>query len=178
MLDTMLERAKHEKSVDIYGHVTCLRSQRNYMVQTEDQYMFVYDAVLEGVFSGNTEVPARNLYAHIQRLMNTGVDGLTLMEAEFKVGGVVGGGVGGVVGRCCWCVGGCYCWVLGGAVGCWVVLLGVEWCCWVLGGVVGWSCWVLGGVVGWYCWVLGGVVKGLGVIVFWFGWLVTDVVRR
>ena len=35
VIDSMLERIKHEKTVDIYGHVTCLRAQRNYMVQTE-----------------------------------------------------------------------------------------------------------------------------------------------
>ena len=43
----MLERMKHEKTVDVYGHVTCLRAQRNYMVQTEDQYIFIHDALLE-----------------------------------------------------------------------------------------------------------------------------------
>lgn len=33
VIDAMLERAKNERSVDIYAHVTCLRAQRNYMVQ-------------------------------------------------------------------------------------------------------------------------------------------------
>lgn len=33
VIDAMIERLKYEKSVDIYGHVTCLRAQRNYMVQ-------------------------------------------------------------------------------------------------------------------------------------------------
>ena len=36
-IDSMLERIRAEGSVDVYGHVTCLRAQRNYMVQTEDQ---------------------------------------------------------------------------------------------------------------------------------------------
>jgi len=31
----MLERVKHENTVDIYGHVTVLRTQRNFMVQKE-----------------------------------------------------------------------------------------------------------------------------------------------
>ncbi len=33
VIDAMLERIKHEKTVDIYGHVTLMRAQRNYMVQ-------------------------------------------------------------------------------------------------------------------------------------------------
>lgn len=33
VIDSMIERMRHEKTVDIYGHVTCLRAQRNYMVQ-------------------------------------------------------------------------------------------------------------------------------------------------
>ena len=56
VIDSMLERMKHEKTVDVYGHVTCLRAQRNYMVQTEDQYIFIHDALLEAALSGSTEV--------------------------------------------------------------------------------------------------------------------------
>ncbi|XP_024229408.1 receptor-type tyrosine-protein phosphatase delta isoform X35 [Oncorhynchus tshawytscha] len=85
VIDAMLERIKHEKTVDIYGHVTLMRAQRNYMVQTEDQYVFIHDALQEAVTCGTTEVPARNLYAYIQKL--TGIEGgenVTGMELEFK----------------------------------------------------------------------------------------------
>ena len=82
----MLERIKHEKTVDIYGHVTCLRAQRNYMVQTEEQYIFIHEALLDAVTSGNTEVLARNLYAHIQKLTQLEAnETITPMESEFKV---------------------------------------------------------------------------------------------
>ncbi|XP_037325975.2 protein tyrosine phosphatase receptor type Fa isoform X3 [Pungitius pungitius] len=85
VIEAMLERMKHEKSVDIYGHVTCMRAQRNYMVQTEDQYIFIHEALLEAATSGNTEVPARNLYAHIQKLAQTPPgETVTAMELEFK----------------------------------------------------------------------------------------------
>ncbi|XP_043833009.1 receptor-type tyrosine-protein phosphatase S isoform X20 [Dromiciops gliroides] len=85
VIDAMLERIKPEKTVDIYGHVTLMRSQRNYMVQTEDQYSFIHDALLEAVACGNTEVPARNLYSYIQKLaqVETG-EHVTGMELEFK----------------------------------------------------------------------------------------------
>ena len=85
VIDSMLERMRHEKTVDIYGHVTCLRAQRNYMVQTEDQYIFIHDALLEAVICGQTEVPARNLQSHIQKLMQLEPgENVTGMEHEFK----------------------------------------------------------------------------------------------
>ncbi|CAG0908842.1 unnamed protein product, partial [Cyprideis torosa] len=86
VIDAMLERMKHEHTVDIYGHVTCLRAQRNYMVQTEDQYVFIHDALLEAVICGNTEVPALNLGMHIKSLLPyDGPEGTSNpMEKEFK----------------------------------------------------------------------------------------------
>lgn len=86
VIDAMLERVKQEKTIDVYGHVTLMRSQRNYMVQTEEQYIFIYDTLLEAVSCGNTEVPARNLYAYIQRLSQTEPpEHISGMEQEFKV---------------------------------------------------------------------------------------------
>ncbi|XP_051988301.1 receptor-type tyrosine-protein phosphatase delta-like isoform X4 [Xyrauchen texanus] len=85
VIDAMLERIKHEKTVDIYGHVTLMRAQRNYMVQTEDQYVFIHDTLQEAVNCGTTEVPARNLYAYIQKLTQIECgENVTGMELEFK----------------------------------------------------------------------------------------------
>uniref|UniRef100_A0A8C0A8M7 Receptor-type tyrosine-protein phosphatase S n=1 Tax=Bos mutus grunniens TaxID=30521 RepID=A0A8C0A8M7_BOSMU len=85
VIDAMLERIKPEKTVDVYGHVTLMRSQRNYMVQTEDQYSFIHEALLEAVGCGNTEVPARSLYAYIQKLTQVEPgEHVTGMELEFK----------------------------------------------------------------------------------------------
>lgn len=86
VIDAMLERVKLEKTVDIYGHVTCMRAQRNYMVQTEDQYIFIHEALLEAATCGNTEVVARSLFAHIQKLGQIPpAETVTAMELEFKV---------------------------------------------------------------------------------------------
>ncbi|XP_072516045.1 receptor-type tyrosine-protein phosphatase S isoform X9 [Salminus brasiliensis] len=85
VIDAMLERIKHEKTVDIYGHVTLMRAQRNYMVQTEDQYSFIHDALLEAVACGNTEVAARSLFSYIQKLTQVEPgEHVTGMELEFK----------------------------------------------------------------------------------------------
>lgn len=54
--------------------------------QTEEQYIFIHDALLEAVTCGETEVAVRNLPMHIQQLsqMDAGTT-VTGMELEFKV---------------------------------------------------------------------------------------------
>lgn len=54
--------------------------------QTEEQYIFIHDALLEAVTCGETEVLVRNLPIHIQQLsqMDPGTT-VTGMELEFKV---------------------------------------------------------------------------------------------
>jgi protein tyrosine phosphatase len=47
VIDSMLERMRHEKMIDIYGHVTCLRAQRNYMVQVK--YCYQEFSVILGI---------------------------------------------------------------------------------------------------------------------------------
>lgn len=58
------------------------------MVQTEDQYSFIHEALLEAVACGNTEVAARSLYSYMQKLSKVeSGEHVTGMELEFKVGG-------------------------------------------------------------------------------------------
>ena len=55
-------------------------------VQTEDQYIFIHDALLEAINCGNTELPAGDLYNHLHRLTTPASDSpVTGMEIEFKV---------------------------------------------------------------------------------------------
>ncbi|XP_065348128.1 tyrosine-protein phosphatase Lar-like isoform X4 [Cloeon dipterum] len=85
VIDSMLERMKTEATIDIYGHVTCLRAQRNYMVQTEEQYIFIHEALLEAAVCGSTEVTARNLHTHLATISQLiPGDNLTKLQLEFK----------------------------------------------------------------------------------------------
>ncbi|OON18181.1 Protein-tyrosine phosphatase, partial [Opisthorchis viverrini] len=79
LLDILLEQMRHEKAVDVFSTVSRLRAQRNFMVQTEDQYAFVYEALVEAAASGNTELPVRQLEAHWSRLTkpNSGLSSVT-----------------------------------------------------------------------------------------------------
>ncbi|CAB1342827.1 unnamed protein product, partial [Coregonus sp. 'balchen'] len=47
-----------EGVVDIYNCVKALRSRRINMVQTEEQYIFIHDAILEACLCGETAIPA------------------------------------------------------------------------------------------------------------------------
>ncbi|XP_041434116.1 receptor-type tyrosine-protein phosphatase T isoform X4 [Xenopus laevis] len=56
-IDIMLDMAENEGVVDIFNCVRELRAQRVNMVQTEEQYVFVHDAILEACLCGNTAIP-------------------------------------------------------------------------------------------------------------------------
>lgn len=83
-LDIMHDQMKYENAVDVLGCVTALRAQRNFMVQTEEQYIFVYSALLEMAEGGYTEVPARGLYAQFNSLIQPDGMGFCGFDIEFN----------------------------------------------------------------------------------------------
>uniref|UniRef100_A0A3B5Q1U5 protein-tyrosine-phosphatase n=1 Tax=Xiphophorus maculatus TaxID=8083 RepID=A0A3B5Q1U5_XIPMA len=71
VIDIMLDMAEREGVVDIYNCVRELRSRRVNMVQTEEQYVFIHDAILEACLCGDTTIPAsqlRSVYYDMIRL--------------------------------------------------------------------------------------------------------------
>uniref|UniRef100_A0A915DHU2 Protein-tyrosine-phosphatase n=1 Tax=Ditylenchus dipsaci TaxID=166011 RepID=A0A915DHU2_9BILA len=85
VIDCMLDRLRYELTIDIYGCVKAIRAQRSYMVQTDDQYIFIHDAVLDAAQSGSTEVPSNKLAQHVQVLSHPQrqMDDATGLEIEF-----------------------------------------------------------------------------------------------
>ncbi|KAI3358311.1 hypothetical protein L3Q82_014753 [Scortum barcoo] len=57
VLDVMLDMAECEGVVDIYNCVKTLCSRRINMIQTEEQYVFIHDAILEACLCGETAIP-------------------------------------------------------------------------------------------------------------------------
>ncbi|XP_076147126.1 receptor-type tyrosine-protein phosphatase mu-like isoform X5 [Alosa pseudoharengus] len=71
VIDIMLDMAEREGVVDIYNCVRELRSRRVNMVQTEEQYVFIHDAILEACLCGDTTIPSsqlRSVYYDMNRL--------------------------------------------------------------------------------------------------------------
>uniref|UniRef100_H2Y4Y0 protein-tyrosine-phosphatase n=1 Tax=Ciona savignyi TaxID=51511 RepID=H2Y4Y0_CIOSA len=69
VIDMMLDMARDEEIVDIYNTVKDLRSRRVNMVQTEEQYIFIHEAVLEALLCGETSVAANELVQHYDDLI-------------------------------------------------------------------------------------------------------------
>ncbi|XP_028408092.1 receptor-type tyrosine-protein phosphatase S-like [Dendronephthya gigantea] len=85
VIDCMLARIQSEQAVDIYNYVRYLRTRRMYMVQTEEQYVFCHDALLESILCGNTQMAAHNLRIEMNKLRDRdATTKLTGYEAEFK----------------------------------------------------------------------------------------------
>uniref|UniRef100_UPI00358E6B0C receptor-type tyrosine-protein phosphatase kappa-like isoform X2 n=1 Tax=Myxine glutinosa TaxID=7769 RepID=UPI00358E6B0C len=56
VIDIMMDMAVREGLLDIYNCVCELRSRRINMVQTEEQYVFIHDAMLEACLCGDTAI--------------------------------------------------------------------------------------------------------------------------
>ncbi|KAK5872862.1 hypothetical protein PBY51_013523 [Eleginops maclovinus] len=85
VIDAMLDMMNTERKVDVFGFVTRIRAQRCQMVQTDMQYVFIFQALLEHYLYGDTELEVTSLESHLAKLYapapGAGCSGL---EAEFK----------------------------------------------------------------------------------------------
>lgn len=71
MLDSMIKMAQTKGQVNINKFLKFIRTQRNHLVQTVDQYTFLFDALLCHFICGVTECPAQQLKEYVENLTKT-----------------------------------------------------------------------------------------------------------
>ena len=70
----MMRMIRTRGELNIFGFLKYIRTQRNFLVQTEDQYIFVHDALLEAIESGETDIHRSFLSRYLHNLQTTEQD--------------------------------------------------------------------------------------------------------
>ncbi|CAB4063723.1 PTPRG [Lepeophtheirus salmonis] len=89
VLDSMMRQIESRGDINIFNFLKHIRTQRNHLVQTEEQYIFIHDALLEAIESGETHINKTNLPRYIHNLQCIDVTDEKhqppkLLEKQFK----------------------------------------------------------------------------------------------
>ncbi|KAL1493162.1 hypothetical protein ABEB36_011272 [Hypothenemus hampei] len=82
-LDCLLQQLREEGQVSIFNTICDLRHQRNFLVQSLKQYIFIYRALMEVTQYGDTEITVNELKTSVDKLRQSD-NGKCKLEEEFE----------------------------------------------------------------------------------------------
>ncbi|KAG1676199.1 Receptor-type tyrosine-protein phosphatase F [Nymphon striatum] len=83
-IDALLKQASQEKKIDVFNYVRKIRNQRMNLVQTDEQYMFIHEALLEAILTGDTEVQLEQLPIYFKSLNDVSETGETKLQQQYS----------------------------------------------------------------------------------------------
>ena len=92
-IHAMLQQIIARGDLDIFSYLQHIRKQRNGLVQTEEQYVFIHDALVEAIEAGETHITKSCLPKYIHSLQCIDVtdekpNPCKVLEKQYKVGGI------------------------------------------------------------------------------------------
>ena len=90
VLDAMMRQIASRGDVNVFSYLKHIRRQRNHLVQTEEQYIFIHDALAEAVEGGETHIGKGCLPRYIHSLQCVDVTdekshSNKLLERQYRV---------------------------------------------------------------------------------------------
>jgi len=85
----MLECLEKQDNIDVYKYYQSLRNDRMQMVQTVEQYLFIYSAIYESITCGHTLIPSEDFNDFYAKLIAANDGRSSLLTDEFEKQGSI-----------------------------------------------------------------------------------------
>ncbi|XP_060555238.1 tyrosine-protein phosphatase 99A-like isoform X5 [Ruditapes philippinarum] len=86
LIESMIKQIKDKGTVNIPAFLLHIRQQRNFLVQTEEQYMLIHDAIAEYILTqGDTEIRADDISKYLSQVTNQINGEMTSLDIQYNL---------------------------------------------------------------------------------------------
>ncbi|KAL4226612.1 Protein tyrosine phosphatase [Mactra antiquata] len=86
LIESMIKQIKDKGTVNIPAFLLHIRQQRNFLVQTEEQYMLIHDAIAEYILTqGDTEIKEHDISKYLENVTKQTNGELTSLDIQYNL---------------------------------------------------------------------------------------------